>query len=96
MEVMVMEPNFVLIYLVVINLIGFFSMALDKWKAKNRKWRISEFTLMFIALIGGAIGSTISMYLFHHKTNHWKFKIGFPLLFMIQTGLITFYFMYLS
>ncbi|WP_209797250.1 DUF1294 domain-containing protein [Clostridium moniliforme] len=76
------------IYFIIINLIGFFSMLIDKEKAKKHKWRIPENTLIFIALIGGSIGSFIAMNFFRHKTKHFKFKVGIPIILIIQLILI--------
>lgn len=66
-------------------------MGMDKRKAKKGKWRISERTLFLVALLGGAIGSTIGMHVFHHKTRHWYFKFGFPTLALLQIVLLTTY-----
>lgn len=83
--------KYFLIYLLIINFIGFFAMFLDKQKAKGGKWRIPEKTLFLLALIGGSLGTTIGMHAFHHKTKHWYFKFGMPLIFIIQLVLF-FYF----
>ena len=64
-----------MIYLVIINVLGFLIMGLDKAKAKKQKYRISENTLLFVALIGGSLGSYLGMYCFHHKTKHMKFIV---------------------
>lgn len=74
----------ILIYLLVVNLISFFAMWLDKWKAKNDAWRIPESTLMAIALIGGSIGGIAGMYTFRHKTKKPKFFIGMPVILVLQ------------
>lgn len=58
-------------------------MAVDKRKAKKRKWRISEIKLFGIALSGGCFGIILGMYCFHHKTKHMKFVIGIPLICVI-------------
>jgi uncharacterized membrane protein YsdA (DUF1294 family) len=71
-------------YIVFINLIGFFIMAADKYKAKHRKWRIAESTIWFISIIGGAIGTTAGMRLFRHKTKHRSFRYGLPLIAVIE------------
>ena len=76
--------KYFLIYLLIINFIGFFAMFLDKQKAKGGKWRIPEKTLFLLALIGGSLGTTVGMHAFHHKTKHWYFKFGMPLIFIIQ------------
>ena len=59
-------------------------MVMDKYRAVHHKYRIAEKKLFLVALIGGAIGGTIGMYLFRHKTKHWYFKYGFPLIGIIQ------------
>ncbi|MEG1002068.1 MAG: DUF1294 domain-containing protein [Clostridium sp.] len=82
--------NIFLSYLLVINIVGFISMFIDKEKAKRHKWRIPENTLMFIALIGGSIGSILGMEVFRHKTKHMKFKLGLPVILIVQ---IILYFM---
>ena len=83
--------KYFLIYLCLINLIGFSAMFLDKQKAKRSKWRIPEKTLFFLALIGGSLGTTLGMNLFRHKTQHWYFKFGMPLILIIQLVLIIYF-----
>jgi uncharacterized membrane protein YsdA (DUF1294 family) len=78
-------------YLVVINLIGLIIMKVDKQKAINHQYRISENTLWVIAFIGGALGTTLGMNLFRHKTKHLSFKIGFPILAIIEILLFVYY-----
>lgn len=80
------------IYILIINLIGFFSMGLDKFKAKRGAYRISEKALFIIALIGGSIGSIIGMYRFHHKTKKNAFVFGMPMILITQIVLILMYF----
>lgn len=83
-----MKPElFLFIYLFLINLCGFFSMGIDKWKARKGKWRIPEKTLFLFAILGGSIGSLLGMHLFHHKTKHWYFRFGIPAILLIQIGL---------
>ncbi len=81
-----------MIYLVMINVLSFFIMGLDKVKAKKQRYRISENTLLFVALIGGSLGSYLAMYGFHHKTKHIKFYMGIPLILFIQILIYCFYF----
>lgn len=76
--------HIITIYLFVINLAGFAVMGIDKQKAKRGLWRIPESTLFFIAVIGGSIGSIIGMRLFRHKTRHWYFVLGMPLILILQ------------
>ena len=79
------------IYLIVVNIIGFLSMGVDKFKAQKNFWRIKEKTLFIIAVIGGSIGSIIGMYTFRHKTKHMSFVIGMPIILTVQVVVI-FYF----
>ena len=81
------------IYILIINLIGFFSMGLDKFKAKRGAYRISEKALFIIALIGGSIGSIVGMYKFHHKTKKNAFVFGMPMILIGQIVVIFYYFL---
>ena len=74
-------------YLIAMNILGFMLMWIDKRRARLHKWRIPERTLLAIAVIGGSIGSIAGMYLFHHKTRHWAFVIGMPLILLLQMAL---------
>lgn len=73
-----------LIYLLVINIVAFLAMGLDKWKARRDKWRVPEKTLFLLVLIGGSIGGILGMTVFRHKTRHWYFRIGFPVILVLQ------------
>ena len=72
------------IYLLLINAIGFILMLVDKIKAKKNLWRTPEATLFLLAVIGGSIGSILGMYTFRHKTKHIKFIVGMPLILAAQ------------
>ena len=74
----------ILIYLLIINALGFLLMLVDKIKAKKNRWRIPERTLILTAVIGGSIGSLAGMYLFRHKTLHPKFTMGIPVILALQ------------
>lgn len=77
-----------LIYLFVINVVGFLLMGIDKLRAKKQVWRVPEKTLFLMAVIGGSIGTNVGMYVFRHKTKHWYFVIGMPLILIAQIALI--------
>lgn len=77
-----------LIYFTAMNLIGFALMGIDKYKAKKRAFRIPEATLFLVAIIGGSIGSILGMYAFRHKTRHFIFVYGMPLILVVQIILI--------
>ena len=74
----------ILLYLLMINLIGFFMMWSDKRKAKKGKWRIPEQTLFIITALGGGIGTIAGMYTFRHKTKKLKFTVGLPVLMILE------------
>jgi len=73
-----------LIYLFIVNALGFLLMLIDKYKAKKNLWRIPEATLMGIALIGGSLGCLLGMYTARHKTKHAKFALGVPVILAVQ------------
>ena len=75
-------------YLIFINIVTFLVYGIDKWKAKQGSWRISEATLLMLAVIGGTIGALLGMQVWHHKTMHLKFKYGLPLILLAQIALI--------
>ena len=75
-------------YFIVINIAGFASMGIDKRKAQRSAYRIPEATLFTIAIMGGSIGSIIGMYLFRHKTKHWYFVFGMPIILILQLALL--------
>lgn len=76
------------IYLIIINLVGFLSMLIDKKKAERGSWRIKESTLLIIAVLGGSIGSIAGMYTFRHKTQKPRFYVGLPIILITQILII--------
>ena len=85
-----MAGEFVL-YLIGINVLTFLLYGIDKWKARRGKWRIPEDTLIWLAIVGGSIGALLGMNLFRHKTQHKKFTLGVPAIFVAQITLIYFF-----
>ena len=81
----------IVIYLIIINLVGFLSIWIDKIKAKKGKWRISESALFLIAILGGSIGEIIGMHLCRHKTKKRRFTIGLPGILIIEILIIIIY-----
>ena len=77
-------------YLLAINIVSFFLYGIDKYKAKKGRWRISEATLLMMAVIGGSIGAWAGMRLWHHKTMHKKFKYGIPIIIILQISLVVY------
>ena len=76
------------IYLGVVNIIGFSMMGIDKNRARRKAWRIPEAQFFLVALIGGSIGTTVGMYVFRHKTKHWYFAVGMPVILAVQIALV--------
>ena len=80
-----------IIYLVIINIIGFLIMFIDKQKAKKGKWRIPEKTIFIVTVIGGGIGTVSGMYAFRHKTQKVNFVIGLPLITILEIAAIIYF-----
>ena len=75
------------IYLVVMNVLGVAVMWSDKRRARLHRWRIAEKVLFGVSLLGGSAGTWAGMYLFRHKTKHWYFVVGMPLILVCQAAL---------
>lgn len=71
------------IYIFAINVLAFALYAIDKRRAYYSLWRIPEFILLGLAVIGGAYGASAGMLLFRHKTQHRVFGITVPLCFVL-------------
>ena len=74
----------IIIYLVIINIVGFYMMWSDKRRAKWGKWRIPEQTLFIVTALGGGVGTIAGMYTFRHKTKKLKFTIGLPTILILE------------
>lgn len=79
--------DLLLIYIIFMNILGFSMMGADKRKARRHQWRIPEKTLFLVSLLGGSAGTLFGMYFFRHKTKHWYFVIGMPVILILHTGL---------
>ncbi len=75
------------LYLVIINLVAFAMMGMDKKRAVQHKWRIPEAHLFLSALLGGGFGAILGMGCFRHKTKHWYFVIGMPAILILEVAL---------
>lgn len=73
-------------YLILMNALGLLLMYADKRRAKRKRWRIPERTLLLVAAFGGSLGSLMGMYLFRHKTRHRKFTVFVPLFLALHTA----------
>lgn len=79
---------FMLFICVAMSIVSFVIMGIDKRRSIRSQWRIPESSLFLAAILGGGVGGTFGMFLFHHKTKHWYFRIFFPLLAITQVMLI--------
>jgi len=59
----------------------------DKAKARRGAWRVPEKTLFLLPLLGGSVGALLGMLVFRHKTKHWYFVWGIPLILLAQIAL---------
>ncbi len=82
--------RYVLIFFAGLNLATFIVYGIDKRKAKKDKWRIPEFTLLLLAVLGGSLGAWAGMKAFHHKTLHKKFRYGVPAIIILQAALVVY------
>ena len=82
----------IVFYLVIINLFTFLLYGIDKWKAKRARWRIPESVLLGMAMIGGSVGAWLGMRVWHHKTQHKKFRYGVPAILVVQVILLVWIF----
>ena len=79
------------LYLVAINVLTFLLYGIDKWKAKRARWRIPERVLLGMAAIGGSVGAWLGMRVWHHKTQHAKFRYGVPAMLVAQAALLVWF-----
>lgn len=75
--------------LTVVNAVAFIVYGIDKYRARNGKWRIPEATLLMLAVVGGSVGAWLGMKAWHHKTRHGKFRYGVPAILLLQIVVAT-------
>ena len=75
-------------YLISVNVLAFALMGIDKHKARRGAWRVSQKALFLPVLLGGGAGGCLGMRVFRHKTRHWYFRFGFPLIALLWLALI--------
>ena len=76
--------NKIIVYIIILNILGYLIMYIDKRRAKKQQWRISEQTIFLITFLGRRIGTTLGMYTFRNKNKKIKFIIGLPLITIIE------------
>lgn len=75
--------------LTVVNAVAFIVYGIEKYRARNAKWRIPEATLLMLAVVGGSVGAWLGMKAWHHKTRHMKFRYGVPVILLLQIVVAT-------
>ncbi len=80
-------------YLLSVNLLTFLAFGIDKWKAKHKRWRITEAALLLLAALGGSPAALLARRVFHHKTLHKKFRYGVPAILLVQVTLVVVFLM---
>ena len=80
--------RYIMWYLLAINIVTFFLYGIDKQKARKKRWRIPEATLLSMAALGGSVGACVGMQIFRHKTQKPKFYIGVPVILLLQAGIV--------
>lgn len=82
--------DIIILYLLIINALGFLLMLIDKQKAIHNRWRIPELVLLGVALVGGSLGAIMGMRIFRHKTKHLQFSLGLPVMLVVHIMLFIF------
>jgi uncharacterized membrane protein YsdA (DUF1294 family) len=62
-----------------LNATSFLAIGCDKWKASRSLWRVPEFSLLLLALLGGWPGGLLGMNVFKHKTSKRSFQFKYAL-----------------
>lgn len=88
-----MKAQVLIYYLLSVNLLTFLAYGIDKWKAKHKRWRITETALLLLAALGGSPAALLAMRVFHHKTLHKKFRYGVPAILLVQVALVVVFLM---
>ncbi|WP_138415398.1 DUF1294 domain-containing protein [Aquibacillus sediminis] len=77
-------------YLIIVNVLSYSVMGIDKQRARKGEWRIPENTIWMLSIIGGSIGSVLGMNVFRHKTKKLRFKFGLPFILIVHLFLLAF------
>ena len=82
--------QYIIFYLIVINLLTYVFFGIDKVKAQKSSWRIPEKTLFTLSFLGGSVGALLAMNKFRHKTKKSEFKNVIYLIVLVQLSLLVF------
>lgn len=78
------------IYVLTMSAVTFCVFVYDKWQAEHGGWRVREFVLLMLSLLGGALGGLLAMHLVRHKTRVYYFSWGLPIMIILQVGLVVY------
>lgn len=76
--------QYLLVLVGFLSLVEIFLMGVDKRRAKRKAYRIPEAAFFLLAFLGGTPGAILGMHCFHHKTRHWYFRYGLPVILFLQ------------
>ena len=73
-------------YCALMSLVSFIQFGMDKRRAQKHQWRIPEKILFLTAMAGGSPGAILGMVFFRHKTLHKSFRVGLPMILVLQVS----------
>lgn len=79
------------VYFAVISIISVIVCVYDKKSAAAHGQRISERMLLILSALGGGVAMYIAMKKIRHKTKHFKFMVGIPIIIILQIVLVIFF-----
>ena len=78
-------------YILVMSIVAFCVCGADKFAAQRQKSRVPEKVLFLLSVLGGSVGMYLGMFTFRHKTKHWYFVVGIPVIILVQAALILYF-----
>ncbi|MHC1719504.1 MAG: DUF1294 domain-containing protein [Clostridiaceae bacterium] len=84
--------KYIMLYLALVNAVGFAAMYSDKQKSIKKQWRTPESRFFIISALGGGLGVYAGMQTFRHKTKHLRFTLGIPAIIAVQLAALAVYF----
>lgn len=87
----VLSIDFIIAWLVAVNITAMLAYGYDKSIAGSGRTRIPERLLLALAYAGGSLGALLGMRIFHHKTRKSSFQLRFWIILIIQAGLLLVY-----
>ena len=75
-------------YILFMSVLTFSVCGVDKFAAQRQKRRVPEKVLFGLSILGGSVGMYLGMFTFRHKTKHWYFVVGMPLILAVQAAAV--------